>query len=248
MEATAGGGAGDLRTLFAEHGRPLVMKTDNGGPFRDDETKRLLAENEVIPLFSPKRRPQYNGGVERANGSWPAIRKPWPSSAVDGPGRPAKMPRRPGDWPTNWPGPRAGEARPPASCGPNASRSRPPRSESAFQATVAAHRAEVRAEWHFAADEPLTHDQAAAIDRRAVRDALVEHGLLRIHPRRRTRAAANSKFLETAPGAGTALASASSSADGRRSADSRSHVAAGVHPTYEEANYSTNKSSASGQN
>ena len=54
--------------LFTEYGRPLVVKSDNGGPFRDDDTKRLLAQYEVVPLSSPKHRPSYNGGVERANG------------------------------------------------------------------------------------------------------------------------------------------------------------------------------------
>ncbi|HEX5103057.1 MAG TPA: transposase family protein [Pirellulaceae bacterium] len=54
--------------LFAEHGPPLVLKSDNGGPFRDEGTKRLLAEHLVVPLYNPRRRPAYNGGVERSNG------------------------------------------------------------------------------------------------------------------------------------------------------------------------------------
>jgi len=54
--------------LFEEHGPPLVLKSDNGGPFRDHETKELLAEYDVVPLYNPRRRPAYNGGVERANG------------------------------------------------------------------------------------------------------------------------------------------------------------------------------------
>ena len=54
--------------LFEKHGPPLVLKSDNVGPFRDDGTKQLLAEHRVIPLYNPRRRPAYNGGVERANG------------------------------------------------------------------------------------------------------------------------------------------------------------------------------------
>jgi transposase InsO family protein len=54
--------------LFEEHGPPLVLKSDNGGPFRDEQTKQLLAEYDVLPLYNPRRRPAYNGGVERANG------------------------------------------------------------------------------------------------------------------------------------------------------------------------------------
>jgi transposase InsO family protein len=42
--------------LIAEHGPPLVMKSDNGGPFRAEETKSLLAEYGIVPLFSPVRR------------------------------------------------------------------------------------------------------------------------------------------------------------------------------------------------
>src|SRR3970282_1409448 len=56
-EATAEAGQAAYAPLFAEHGQPLVMKTDNGGPFRADETKELLGRQGVIPLFSPKHRP-----------------------------------------------------------------------------------------------------------------------------------------------------------------------------------------------
>jgi transposase InsO family protein len=54
--------------LFLENGAPLVMNSYNGGRLRAEETKDLLAEYRVMPLFSPKRHPQYNGGVKRANG------------------------------------------------------------------------------------------------------------------------------------------------------------------------------------
>lgn len=66
VEATAYEVQAIYAELFAEHGPPLVMKSDNGGQFKADETKGLLAEHRVIPLYSPKRHPQYNGGVERA--------------------------------------------------------------------------------------------------------------------------------------------------------------------------------------
>ena len=47
-----------------------------------------------------------------------------------------------------------------------------------FLASVAQGRAAHRARWDFAPDEALTHEQASAVDRRAVRDALVAHDLL----------------------------------------------------------------------
>ena len=53
--------------LFAEHGPPLVMKSDNGGQFQADSTKQVLTDYAVTPLFNPRRRPSYNGGIERAN-------------------------------------------------------------------------------------------------------------------------------------------------------------------------------------
>ncbi len=170
--------------LLAEHGRPLVLKTDNGGPFRDEDTKRLLAEQEVLPLFSPKRRPRYNGDVERANGQLTGYQQalaefrghragPTCEDAATARQLANDLAR-----PQGWKGPTASllwAARLPIS-----------RAErSAFLATVATHRAAIRNEWHFDVGDELTHDQASAIDRRAIRDALVEHALLRIHPRRR---------------------------------------------------------------
>ena len=67
-EATAETVCATYTRLFAEHGPPLVLKSDNGGQFKADQTKELLAAHEVVPLYSPRRHPQYNGGVERANG------------------------------------------------------------------------------------------------------------------------------------------------------------------------------------
>ena len=41
-----------LRSLFARHGPPLVLKTDNGSPFGADATQTFLAQAKVIPLFT----------------------------------------------------------------------------------------------------------------------------------------------------------------------------------------------------
>ena len=238
--------------LFAEHGEPLVMKMDNGGPFRDDETKQLLAEHEVVPLFSPKRRPSYNGGVERANGQLASYQQ----AVAEFRGRRAGPTREDAETarqlandlarPAGWCGPTAGQLwalRQPISAA----------ERSAFLAGVATYRAEVRGEWEFDADAELTHDEASAIDRRAVRDALVEQGLLRIHPRRHRRKAAEHN---SAPAGATLTAGAGILELAMHAAplivggamDSRPHVAAGVQPPTEEATSSTNKSSASGQN
>ena len=58
-----------LRRLFADHGAPLVLKSDNGSAFISQATRQLLAAHDVLPLFSPPGTPAYNGGCEAAVGS-----------------------------------------------------------------------------------------------------------------------------------------------------------------------------------
>jgi transposase InsO family protein len=55
-----------LQRLFAEHGAPLVLKSDNGPPFRADDSKTFLDRAGVFPLFSPPACPAYNGSIEAA--------------------------------------------------------------------------------------------------------------------------------------------------------------------------------------
>jgi transposase InsO family protein len=49
---------------------PLVLKSDNGSAFISEEMARLVAEFEVLALFSPARTPRYNGGCEAGIGSF----------------------------------------------------------------------------------------------------------------------------------------------------------------------------------
>lgn len=56
-----------LGKLFAEHGPPIVLKIDNGSAFRSAAFKAFLKTHGVAPLYPPRRRPKYNGGIERAN-------------------------------------------------------------------------------------------------------------------------------------------------------------------------------------
>jgi transposase InsO family protein len=167
--------------LFSEQGPPLVMKSDNGGPFRAEETKRLLAAQGVTPLYNPKRRPSYNGAVERANGQLTGYQE----ALAEFRGR-AGMPtcddaesarRMANDLarPDGWRAPTAGQLwaqRVPLTVEERAG----------FLASVAVRRAQVRAQLGLPADEPLGHYPQAAVDRRAVRDALLEQGLLTILP------------------------------------------------------------------
>lgn len=57
-----------LQSLFERHGAPLVLKSDNGSAFIDERVQRLLAENSVLPLFSPPYWPRYNGACEKSIG------------------------------------------------------------------------------------------------------------------------------------------------------------------------------------
>lgn len=53
-----------LTRLFAEHGPPLVLKSDNGKALTQGGVPALHAQHEVTPLVSPVYRPQYNGSCE----------------------------------------------------------------------------------------------------------------------------------------------------------------------------------------
>lgn len=183
IEATAAEVQATYAELFAEHGPPLVLKSDNGGQFKADETKSLLAERRVIPLYSPKRHPQYNGGVERANGQLTCYQealaqhyqRPAGPTCDDAEG--ARLLANDLAHPHGWQGPTARELweeRMPLT----------PSERDTFWATVCERRMVVRAQWEFAPDAVLAHYPGAAVDRRAVRDALLAQDLLRIHPRR----------------------------------------------------------------
>jgi hypothetical protein len=58
-----------LASLLKEHGRPLVIKTDNGPAFKSGQMAALLAASHIVWLPSPPLAPWYNGGCEAANGS-----------------------------------------------------------------------------------------------------------------------------------------------------------------------------------
>jgi transposase InsO family protein len=58
-----------FRALFRQYGAPLVMKVDNGPPFRAETTRMLLEEFHVQVLYSPPYTPEYNGAAETGVGS-----------------------------------------------------------------------------------------------------------------------------------------------------------------------------------
>lgn len=60
--------AGHLERLFTQFGAPLFMKRDNGGNLNHPAVNAVLDRHWVIPVNSPCAYPQYNGGVEHAQG------------------------------------------------------------------------------------------------------------------------------------------------------------------------------------
>lgn len=60
--------APNLEELFKSRGAPLVLKRDNGGNLCHHEVNRVLDRYHVLALTSPTYYPQYNGGIERAQG------------------------------------------------------------------------------------------------------------------------------------------------------------------------------------
>jgi len=55
--------------LFAVHGAPLVLKTDNGPEFTADEFRAFLRGHRVTHLLSPEYYPEYNGAIEAGIGA-----------------------------------------------------------------------------------------------------------------------------------------------------------------------------------
>ena len=58
-----------LAALFVEHGPPLVLKSDNGSAFKSGLVGQLLAKWGVVLLRSPPVTPRYNGSCEAGIGA-----------------------------------------------------------------------------------------------------------------------------------------------------------------------------------
>jgi hypothetical protein len=68
-EATAATTVAALLWLFGVYGAPLVLKMDDGAPFVAAATRALLAQWQVVPLYSPPRLPAYHGAIEAGIGA-----------------------------------------------------------------------------------------------------------------------------------------------------------------------------------
>jgi hypothetical protein len=58
----------ELGLLIALHGAPIVIKMDNGSAFIAETTRKLFKREGVTILYSPPARPSYNGSIEATNG------------------------------------------------------------------------------------------------------------------------------------------------------------------------------------
>lgn len=168
---------GVLAALIARYGPPLVLKCDNGSAFIADAARDLLEDHEVAVLYSPPRTPEYNGACEAGMG-WLKTHAHY-HAARHG---------RPGAWTADdleAARLRANElGRPRGAKGPTpdqAWEARKPINElerEVFRLTWQRRQRDARHELGFDLDADLSRAEQAQVDRKSLRRALVEHGLL----------------------------------------------------------------------
>ena len=176
-DAAAPAVADALATLLVIHGAPLVVKSDNGSAFGAPAVATLLRNFGVVGLFSPPHTPSYNGAIEAGIG---ALKDRTEAHAA--------RHGRPGHW--TWDDVAAARmeanatARPHGPAGPTpdeAWAARPSLTTDqrrSFRRSVEGHRDNALREWqelHTASRSVLSE---RAVDRVAIRRALVEHGVL----------------------------------------------------------------------
>jgi hypothetical protein len=166
-----------LQGLFRQYLPPLVLKSDNGSAFIAGTMGAFLVQQRVWHLRSPRECPEYNGSCEAGIGSMKTRTH-----------HQAACRQRPGEW--SCEDAEAARlqanqtARPWGPCGPTPeavwTQRQPIREEerTAFTATVGKQaRAARRAQGH-PAEGSLHREAQAEVDRAALVQALVEHGLL----------------------------------------------------------------------
>jgi transposase InsO family protein len=172
-----------LRSLFAQHGAPLVLKTDNGSAFIADATREFLSPFGVNLLFSPPRTPRYNGSIEAGIGSLKTRTERhatqtghagyWTLDDVEHARVEANASARP-HGPTGPTPNQLWEERRPVT----------PEQRTVFQTTVHRHRQEVNVEEGITHDAILPSQEERNLNRPAIRRALGEHDYLLFSRRR----------------------------------------------------------------
>jgi transposase-like protein len=173
----------ELPLLFALHGTPWILKTDNGSAFIADVLRWYLQRWGVRQLFSPPLTPAYNGSIEASIGSLKKRTQ-----------RQSDLAGHPGHWTTADIDAARIEAN--TTARPRRLHGRTPQHvwdsrlpldmdhRERFETTVELRQTEARLELGLAIDEPLTRAEQAAVDRVALSRALVAHDLLLFRRRR----------------------------------------------------------------
>jgi transposase InsO family protein len=173
-----------LVALFRQHGAPLVLKSDNGSAFIAAPLRHTMQTEEVAQLFSPVRRPSYNGALERSNGVLKTYTHRhalheghplrWTSDDLDHAMQLANTISRP--WGHRGPTPEeVWQARQPIS----------DRQRHEFQTALQRHRALAVDDLGIDSTQPTTDVQAARLDRVALRRAMEQLGYLTLERVRR---------------------------------------------------------------
>lgn len=176
-DATASSAAEALASLLVLHGAPLIVKSDNGSAFGAPAIATLLDNFGVLGLFSPPHTPSYNGSIEAGIGALKARTEA--HAARHG---------RPGQW--TWDDVAAARleanatARPRGIQGPTPDQLWAARSSIALDERVSFRRSVEEQRWCACCQSgvpvigPWPVMTERAIDRVAIRRALVEHGVL----------------------------------------------------------------------
>jgi transposase InsO family protein len=174
-----------LKSLFLEHGAPLVIKSDNGSAFTAAEVESFLKEQNVYHLLSPPRLPSYNGACEAGIGSLKTRAHhesarndragQWSCDDVEAARLMANETTRPGGFHAPTPN-QQWRIRLLLS----------PRERESFQITVETFRAEEKGNLGILPGFDTGPADRAKIDRRAITRALVAHNILNFRRRRIT--------------------------------------------------------------
>ena len=188
-----------LRGLFAWHGKPLLIKSDNGPGFTAKAVRDFLEANGVHLLLSPPGTPQFNGSCEAGCGAVKSYAfheaarndRPhaWtPDDVEAGRCRSNIIPRQ--DDPFGRTPDQIFESRDPVSPGERA----------AFHFAYLHHEEEVRAELELEPGVEISVHEQDRVDRLALSRALVQEGFLFFRRRRKPPVISRRKFAKISQG------------------------------------------------
>lgn len=171
-----------LARLFRLHGTPLVLKADNGPPFRAHQTQDFVRRLGIAFLFSPRYWPGYNGAIEAAIGSLKTRTERHAAWHGHG-GYWTSVDLATACWQANHSTPRRLRGRTPDEVWTQQTRVSDVE-RVRFELAVERHRYRARHELWADPEQPLDQWQESKVDRKALERALVEHDYLLFRGRR----------------------------------------------------------------